>query len=387
VAPCPYAEGDFLEKGQLMSFYDSYAQYKEFDLDTFFLDTSFFDIERAMQCEKPEVKQFISFLSPKAENYMEDMAQRAHEITLRYFGRSMQLYTPMYVSNYCQNQCLYCGFNSKNNVARKKLSLEEVKKEAECIAATGLKHILILTGESRVESPVSYIRDCIKILRQFFSLISVEVYALTEDEYLQLVSEGAEGLTLYQEVYDQKVYGQVHSAGPKKDYRFRLDAPERGAKSGMRNINIGVLLGLAEWRKEAFCLGMHAEYLQDKFPDVEIGVSVPRIRPHTGDFKAACEVNDKNLVQIILALRNFLPRLGITVSTREAPELRENLLPLGVTRMSAGSTTSVGGHTLAAHENCNSSQFEISDKRNVDEIKSMLERRGYQAVLKDWVRM
>ena len=213
-------------------------QYLDLDFDKIFSEVSNFDVKTAIQGETTDLQRLLSLISAEAQTQLEDMAERAHEITLRNFGRTIQLYTPMYLSNYCQNQCLYCGFNSKNKVERKKLDLREVEKEARFISATGLKHILVLTGESRIESPVSYILECVKILRKFFSSISVEVYALSQEEYALLVSEGVDGLTIYQEVYDQKVYDAVHCAGPKKDYRFRLDAPERGAKAGMRNISI-----------------------------------------------------------------------------------------------------------------------------------------------------
>lgn len=324
-------------------------------------------------------------LSSEAEDRLEEMASKAHEITLRYFGRTIQLYTPIYLSNYCDNECLYCGFNTNNAVQRKKLTPEEVEKEARFISATGLKHILILTGESRKYSPVSYIKDCVRVLKKYFSSISIEVYPLTESEYRELVSEGVDGLTIYQEAYDEDVYKIMHPSGPKKDYWFRLEAPERGARAGMRNVNIGTLLGLGDWRKETFLMGLHAKNLQDKFPDVEIGASIPRIRPQVRGFKAKTDVSDKNVAQIVIALRIFLPRLGIAVSTRENPYFRENLLPLGITRMSAGSTTKVGGHTVEYDESRDAAQFEISDTRNVDEIKAMLERRRYQPVLKDWM--
>jgi 2-iminoacetate synthase len=245
---------------------------------------------------------------------------------------------------------------------------------------------LILTGESRVKSPVSYIKDCIQILKKYFSSISIEIYPLTEKEYAELVNQGVDGLTIYQEVYDEKIYAKMHIYGPKRDYKFRLDAPERGAKSGMRNISIGTLFGLGEWRKEVFFLGLHAKYLQDKFPDLEIGISIPRIQPQIGGFKPISMVDNKNIVQIILALRLFLPRLGISLSTRENPEFREGLIPLGVTKISAASTTAVGGHTLA-HLGQKSSQFDIQDGRNVDEIKLMLGKKGYQPVLKDWLQI
>ena len=331
-------------------------------------------------------KNLSALLSPAAEELLEEMAKASHELTLKYFGRTIQLYTPLYLSSHCDNSCLYCGFNVNNKIGRRMLTLGEVEKEAEFISSTGLKTILILTGESRQMTPVSYIKDCVKILKKYFSSISIEVYPLTEDEYSELIKEGVDGLTIYQEVYDKDIYNKVHAKGPKSDYQFRLDAPERGARAGMRNINIGVLLGLNDWRKEILSLGLHAKSLQDKFPDVDIGVSVPRIRPQVGDFRPACDVSDKNMAQIIIALRIFLPRLNIAISTRERPELRENLIPLGITRMSAGSTTKVGGHTIKAEDE-HSAQFEISDSRSVNDIKAMLEKKGYQPVFKDWMRI
>ncbi|MDP3790446.1 MAG: 2-iminoacetate synthase ThiH [Candidatus Omnitrophota bacterium] len=352
-----------------MSFYEVFSRYKN------------------SGSYESEIQKFTALLSPAAEGSLEEMAQNARGLTLRYFGKTIGLYTPMYLSNYCDNLCLYCGFNVNNKIERRTLTLKEVEDEARAISSTGLRHILILTGESRSMSPVSYIRDCVRLLKKYFSSISIEVYSLTEEEYSQLICEGADGLTIYQEVYDENIYDNMHPKGPKSDYRFRLDAPERGAKAGMRNINIGVLLGLADWRKEIFILGLHAKYLRDKFPDVEIGVSLPRIRPQVSGFRADHEVSDKNLVQIILALRIFLPRLGIALSTRERPELRENLIPLGITRMSAGSTTRVGGHTIKYEADDCTAQFEISDSRGVEEIKAMLDKNGYQAVFKDWMHI
>jgi len=369
-----------------MGYYEIYSKYKDFEWEKAFSRVSGRDVKYAIY-EERLADRLITLLSPAAENHLEEMAIAAHETTLRYFGKTMQLYTPMYLSNYCDNFCVYCGFNSDNNIERRKLGMEEVEKEARVIASTGLKHILILTGESRSMSPLGYIKGCIKILKKYFSSIAVEIYPLTEDEYRELVSEGVDALTIYQEVYDEDLYRNIHPAGPKRDYHFRLDAPQRGASAGMRSVNIGVLLGLDNWRKEAFLMGLHAKYLQDSFADVEIGVSVPRMRPHSGNYKAAHDVIDKGIVQIILALRLFLPRLGITISTRESPGFREDLIPLGITRMSAGSTTKVGGHTINAGNDNTSAQFEISDRRNVEEIKALLERKGYQPVLKDWMQL
>jgi 2-iminoacetate synthase len=272
-------------------------------------------------------------------------------------------------------------------VERKTLTLDEVRREARQISETGLKHILILTGESRAMSPLGYIKECVGVLKDFFCSISIEIYPLAENEYRELVLEGVDGLTIYQEVYNENIYRKLHGAGPKSDYNFRLDAPERGARAGIRFINIGSLLGLNDWREEVFLLGLHARYLQDKFPDAEVSVSLPRLRPHGGDYKAAFTVTDKDLVQMMLALRLFMPRLGITLSTRESAFLRDNMMPLGVTRMSAGSSTRVGGRIMEKIQEQDAPQFEICDERSVEEVMAALGRRGYQPVLKDWLHI
>lgn len=370
-----------------MSYYDVYLKFKDLAFEKIFSDISSSDIEQAIKAQRLDENQFLALLSPAAENYLEDMAQAAHSLTVSHFGKTIQLYTPIYLSNYCENQCLYCGFNSKNDIPRKKLTIEEVKKEAVFIASTGLGHILVLTGDSREKSSLEYVLECVRVLKEYFSSISIEIYALSENEYAQMVEEGADGLTLYQETYNEIIYAKMHQAGPKRDYFFRLDAPERAAKTGMRNVNIGVLLGLDDWRKEAFFMGLHAKYLRDKFSDVEISASIPRLRPYTGEFQLSSKISNKNIAQIITALRIFLPRLGISVSTRESPMLRENLLPLGVTRISAGSSTCVGGHIAGPGDELNPPQFEISDTRNVEEIKAMLLEKGYQPVLKDWMQV
>jgi len=370
-----------------MSYYEVYSQYKNLSFEKIFQEISSQDVETALNASTQNESRLLALLSPAAEKYLEEFAQRARNLTLSNFGKTIQLYTPVYLSNFCENQCVYCGFNLRNKILRKKLNPEEVKKEAVFISAAGLKHILILTGEFRKKSPLKYIKNCIKILREYFSSLAIEIYPLTESEYALIASEGADGLTLYQETYDQEIYNRVHLSGPKKDYLFRLDAPERAAKSGMRSVNIGVLLGLNDWKKEVFFMGLHAKYLQDKFCDLEVGVSVPRLRPNSGSFRIPREVSDRNMVQIITALRIFLPRAGISLSTRESRIFRDNLLPLGITRMSAGSSTRVGGHIVEFQEESNPAQFEISDTRSVEEIKAMLAAKGYQPILKDWMRI
>jgi len=366
-------------------FYGLFSQYK--DIGDTLKSASPSDVQKALEARSLDIGHFMALLSAGAEDRLEEMASRSHEITLRNFGKTMQLYTPIYISNYCDNKCVYCGFNTDNRIRRRKLSPAEVGKEAGAIASTGLKHILVLTGESRENSPLSYIKECVKILKGYFTSVSIEIYALTESEYSELAAEGVDGLTIYQEAYDEEIYKKMHPAGPKSDYRFRLEAPERGAGSGMRNVNIGVLLGIDDWRREAFWLGLHAKYLQDTFPGVEIGASLPRLKPHAGSFRAPYEVNDKAMVQIITALRIFLPRLGISISTREEAGFREHLIPIGLTRMSAGSSTYVGGRTSGSHDAEDPPQFEISDKRSVAEMMDVLRRKEYQPVLKDWMRI
>lgn len=370
-----------------MGFYDILPKHTDSQWADLFNGASMQDVTKTILAEDLTPHRFAALLSPVAEDCLEDMAGLARRLTLKHFGRTIQLYTPLYLSNYCDNQCVYCGFNSTNKIERKKLSPGEVEKEAAFLASTGLKHILVLTGESREMSPVSYIQECVKVLRNYFSSISIEVYPLTGEEYASLIKEGVDGLTIYQEAYDENIYKKLHGNGPKSDYGFRLDAPERGARAGMRSVNIGSLFGLDDWRKEVFLTGLHAQYLQESFPDVEIGAAIPRMRPHAGSFAPAFNVTDKNIVQAILALRIFLPRISLTVSTRENSKFRDDLIPLGITRMSAGSTTRVGGHTAVPGDDGGAPQFRISDERSVADIIAMLKAKGYQPVLKDWMRI
>lgn len=363
-----------------MSFYEEIQRYGAYDFEGFFARIAGAEIEKIIIKNHLTERDYLALLSPAAENYLEEMARKAHRLTVQHFGRVILLYTPLYLSNYCVNNCIYCGFQVNNRIERKKLTPAEVRKEAEIIAATGLKHVLILTGESRKDSPVSYIRDCVEILKQYFTSISIEIYPLEESEYEELISAGVDGLTIYQEVYDEEIYAQVHPAGPKRNYRFRIEAPERACRAGMRTVNVGTLLGLHQWRTEAFFTGLHADYLQNMFPEVEVSISPPRMRPHLGGFQPRVEVSDKNLVQYMLAFRLFMPRGGITISTRERAELRDHLVKLGATKMSAGSCTAVGGRS----EYYSTGQFEISDERSVSEMAGMLYSQGYQPVYKDW---
>lgn len=365
-----------------MGFSEILAQYDTLDMAAYLAAVQPADVERVLAKYSLTPHDYLTLLSPAAEGMLEVMAQKANEITVRHFGRTIQLFTPLYLANYCTNQCVYCGFNTANKISRMQLTAEELTKEAQAIAATGLKHILILTGDAPAKSTVEYIGDCSKILREYFSSVNIEVYAMTQDEYAYLIDCGVDGLTIYQETYNKPLYEELHPKGPKRDYGFRLDAPERGCKAGMRTVNVGALLGLESvWQRDAFYTGVHAEYLQRKYPGTNIAISLPRMRPHAGSYQPASIVTDKHLVQLMLAQRIFLPSVGITVSTREPAALRDNLMPLGVTKMSAGVTTAVGGHTA---DNSSTEQFEISDPRSVEEMCDAIETRGFQPIFKDW---
>lgn len=364
-----------------MDFYEIIKEYKDLDFDSIFKNITKNQVIDVLDKETLTKDDFFVLLSPQAENFLEEMAVKANEITLRQFGRVITLFTPMYISNYCINSCVYCGYNCKNKILRKHLTYDEIEKEAEFISSSGLKHILVLTGEDKKKATPEYISRACEILKKYFTAIAIEIYPMTIDEYKMVVESGGDSLTVYQETYNEELYAKLHPAGPKSDYRFRLDTPKRGAIANMRSINIGALLGLDEWRKEAFFTGLHADCLFKEYPDTEISVSLPRIRPHEGDFMPDYDVTDKNMVQIMTALRLFMPRCGITISTRENMEFRNNILPLGVTKMSAGVSTKVGGHT---QEEKDTGQFDISDTRSVVEMASDLRGFGYQPVYKDW---
>lgn len=366
-----------------MSFYSVVEKFREFNYDEYFNGVTLNQIKKSIYEENPTYEDLLNLLSPKAEEVLEEMAQRAHELTLQHFGKSIGLYTPMYIANYCVNNCAYCGYGVKNKIHRKQLTKEEILKEAEAISKMGFKNLLVLTGESEYHTPTEYVVDSIKTLSDKFPSIGIEIYPMSVEDYEKVVKAGADSLTVYQEVYDEKIYDKVHISGPKKNFKFRLDAPERGLQGGMRIISIGALLGLNEFRREAFMTAMHGKYLRDKYPFVELSYSLPRIRPFGGEFNDIVEVTDKNIVQVLLAFRIFQKNIGINVSTRERAEFRENLLPLGVTKISAGVSTEVGGHSS---NNAGDAQFDISDDRSVEEIKEMLISKGYQPVFKDWVR-
>lgn len=364
-----------------MSYLETVRRFESFDFETAFLKVTSGQVERALANPEKSEADLIALLSPAAESYLEPMARAAYAETRKHFGRAILLYAPLYLADFCTNSCVYCGFNHKNMLKRSKLGPEEIVSNAKAIAAKGIRHLLILTGEAPSQTPPEYILEAVRLLRPYFASVSVEVYPMSEAEYAALKHAGADGLTVYQEVYDRRIYAEVHPSGRKRDYAWRLDTPERGAKAGLRSVNIGCLFGLGEPRREAFLTALHARYLEQNHPQTEVGLSLPRINPAEGGFQPLHPVNDRLFVQILLAYRLFLPNAGIAMSTRESAETRDRLMPLGITRLSGGSMTCVGGYDRAEK---NTPQFEISDSRSVEEMKAAVRSAGFDPVFKDW---
>ncbi len=315
---------------------------------------------------------------------LEEMALAARDLTRRYFGRTISLYAPLYISNYCQNECVYCGFHaSHGGIPRSKLSLEEIDSQCAALASTGIRSCLILTGESRLHSPPQYIGEAVTIAGRYFPYVALEVYPLEEEEYRDLYLAGVDGVTLYQETYDRGRYDELHLAGPKKNYDYRVEAPERVARSGVRHISLGVLLGLTRWQDDIMRLFEHVRYLERKYTGVEFGLAFPRIRRVADDEHRYLEVSDRDMIKVVAAARLIFPRAGISISTRETPGFRDRIIGLGITKMSAGSSTRVGGY-VDANPDYEDGQFQVYDPRSVAQIKAMLMGKGYDPVITDW---
>lgn len=364
-----------------MTFYKNIESLRDFNFQDYFNNISDKDIENTLQKETLNQFDFLNLISPRGEKYLEIIAKKARRTSIQYFGKIIGLYIPLYIANFCENNCLYCGFKNDNTINRRRLTLAEIEKEAVKIHSKGMRHILILTGEDRENSSLEYLEDTVRLLKKYFSSISIEVYPMETDEYMRLKKAGIDGLTIYQEVYDQNLYKKLHTHGKKANFHYRLDTPERGASAGLRHITIGSLLGLGDKIKETFFTALHAKYLSDKYIDTEFCVSLPRLNKAEGNYHSKEIITDKDLVQFIIAYRLFLPRVGIALSTRERAELRDNLIPLGITRMSAGSKTSVGGYLQKEGQ---TPQFELSDDRDISEIVHAIRNKGYDPVFKDW---
>jgi len=335
--------------------------------------------------------RLMMLVSPAAESYLEQMAQIAHQLTVQRFGRTVRLYAPLYLSNFCVNDCLYCGFNKSHKFPRIRLTIDQAVAEADIIAKEGFKDLLLVSSEDKDFISVDYLSDLAEKLRQKFSSLSIEVYQMPCDEYGKLFAAGIEGVTLYQETYNRETYRFYHPAGPKSDYDNRLQAPDCMAAAGMREIGIGALLGLDDWRIETLALAEHAHYLMKCYWQSHVSFSFPRLRPardvERSQFKHL--LTDKNLVQMILALRLCFADAGLVLSTREGADLRDNLVKLGITKMSAGSKTNPGGYTGHAlrpgsGQASSVGQFEINDNRPPAQIVAMLRANGLEPVWKDW---
>lgn len=342
------------------------------------------DVIRAIESDRCSLEDFKALLSPAAEPFLEQIARKARLETRKHFGNSAYFFTPIYISNYCENYCIYCGFNCHNKIKRAKLSMEEIHEEMKAIADTGLEEILILTGESRKASDVKYIGEACKIAKKYFKNIGIEVYPMNSDEYRYLRECGADYVTVFQETYNSDKYETLHLAGHKRIFPYRFNAQERALMGGMRGVAFAALLGLDDFRKDALGTGMHAYLIQRKYPWAEISISCPRLRPIINNASInPKDVHEKQLLQIMCAYRLFLPFAGMTISTRERAEFRDNVVGLAATKISAGVSTGIGSHSES--EDKGDAQFEIADTRGLDEIYESLKKRGIQPVMNDYV--
>ena len=355
--------------------------YGKYDFDSFTRK----DVLVALGKDTLGMEDYAALLSPAAESCLEEMAVKAKHLTNRQFGNTAALYTPLYIANYCENQCVYCGFNCMNQIHRGRLTYDEMETEMETIAATGLREILILTGESRKMSGIEYIGRSLKIAKKYFTTIGIEIYPVDTEEYAYLQRMGADFVSVYQETYNPIKYKEVHLRGPKRDYAYRFCAQERALLGGMRGVGVGALLGLDDFRRDAFAAGLHAQLLQKRYPHAEISFSVPRLRPYKNNAEnSPKDVHEKQLLQVMLAYRLLMPYAGINISTRERAGFRDHVLGMAATKISAGVKTSVGGHE---QEEKGDAQFDISDPRSVDEIRDMIVAKGMQPVFRDYIRM
>ena len=343
------------------------------------------DVKAALSHEVCTVEDFEALLSPAALPYLEEMAQRAQKETRKHFGNSVYMFTPLYIANYCENYCIYCGFNCHNKIRRAKLNDEQIEEEMQAIAKTGLQEILILTGESKKMSDVEYIGRACQIARKYFKVIGLEVYPMNSDEYAYLHQCGADYVTVFQETYNSDKYETLHRAGHKRIFPYRLNAQERALKGGMRGVGFAALLGLDDFRKDALATGYHAYLLQRKYPHAEIAFSCPRLRPIINNDKInPKDVHEPQLLQVITAYRIFMPFASITISTRECERVRNNVIRIAATKISAGVSVGIGEH-IEDNDNVGDAQFEISDGRNVKEVFDAIESEGLQPVMSDYI--
>ena len=358
----------------------------EYDYDSY----AAADVERALSKETCNIEDFKALLSPAAAPYLEQMARKAENETKKHFGNTVYIFTPIYIANYCQNYCIYCGFNCYNNIHRKKLSFEEIEHEMKVIADTGMEEILILTGESRKYSDVEYIGESVKIARKYFKNIGIEIYPVNVDEYRYLHECGVDYVTVFQETYNPVKYETLHLLGHKRVWPYRFDAQERALMAGMRGAGFSALLGLDDFRKDALATALHVYYLNRKYPHAELSLSCPRLRPIINNDKInPRDVGEKQLCQVLCAYRLFLPFVGITVSSRESAQFRNGITKICATKVSACDSTGIGDHeskyTGKEDGDAGDEQFEINDNRSFDRMYKDMEDGGLQPVVNEYI--
>ncbi len=349
------------------------------------------DVKAALEHDNCTIEDFKALLSPAAEPFLEQIAQKARLETSKHFGNTVYLFTPLYIANYCENYCVYCGFNCYNHIKRMKLSMEQIEKEMKVIADSGMEEILILTGESRGQSNVEYIGEACKLARKYFRMVGLEIYPVNTVEYKYLHECGADYVTVFQETYDTDKYEQLHLLGHKRVWPYRFDAQERALRGGMRGVAFSALLGLSDFRKDALASALHVYYLQRKYPHAEMSLSCPRLRPIINNDKInPLDVHEKQLCQVLCAYRIFLPYVGITVSSRESAEFRNGIVKIAATKVSAGVSTGIGDHESKytgkeTDDVQGDEQFEIDDNRSLDKMYKDIAKEGLQPVLNDYL--
>lgn len=363
------------------------TQMKQYEADRYTAK----DVRAALEHETCTIEDFKALISPAAEPFLEQMAERARRETSKHFGNTVYLFTPLYIANYCENYCVYCGFNCYNHINRMKLTMEQIEKEMKVIADSGMEEILILTGESRGRSSVEYIGEACKLARKYFRMVGLEIYPVNTDEYRYLHECGADYVTVFQETYDTDKYETLHLMGHKRVWPYRFDAQERALRGGMRGVAFSALLGLSDFRKDALASALHVYYLQRKYPHAEMSLSCPRLRPIINNDKInPLDVHEKQLCQIICAYRIFLPFVGITVSSRESASFRDGIVKIAATKVSAGVSTGIGDHDSKYNGKENEEpqgdeQFEINDSRSLDKMYQDIAEEGLQPVLNDYL--
>ncbi|EGR1569320.1 2-iminoacetate synthase ThiH [Vibrio parahaemolyticus] len=369
-----------------MSFYDRFQQLDWDDISMSIYAKTAQDVERALAKPKRDLEDFKALISPAAEPYLEQMAKLSYSLTRKRFGNTMSLYIPLYLSNLCANACTYCGFSMENRIKRRTLNRDEVEAEIDAIKRMKFDSVLLVTGEHETKVGMKYFREMVPIIKQRFNYLAMEVQPLDQDEYAELKTLGLDAVMVYQETYHPKTYAQHHLRGNKMDFRYRLETPDRLAKAGIDKIGIGALIGLEEWRTDCFFAAAHLDYLERTYWQSRYSISFPRLRPCAGNVPASglqpkSFMTDKQLVQLICAYRLFNPEVELSLSTRESPQFRDNVLPLGITSMSAASKTQPGGY---ATEEVELEQFEISDERSAASVEDMIRAKGFDPVWRDW---